>query len=60
MNEFQACARKMLDFIDASPTPYHVVENLQKMLESHGYRELKETDAWQVKPGEGYFVTRHG
>lgn len=60
MNEFQACAREMLDFIDASPTPYHVVENLQKMLESHGYRELKETDAWQVKPGEGFFVTRNG
>ena len=60
MKEFQACARKMLDFIDASPTPYHVVENLQKMLENHGYHELKETDAWQVEPGNGYYVTRNG
>ncbi len=51
--------RKMLDFIDASPTAFHVVDNIKKELLKKKFTELKETDVWSLKPGN-YFVTRNG
>ena len=51
--------RKMLDFIDASPTAFHVVDNIRKELLKKKFTELKETDIWSLKPGN-YFVTRNG
>ena len=51
--------RKMLDFIDASPTAFHVVDNIKKELLKKKFTELKETDIWSLKPGN-YFVTRNG
>ena len=33
---------RMLDFIDVSPTCFHVVENLKKELIKNGYEELDE------------------
>ncbi|MBE5829939.1 MAG: M18 family aminopeptidase [Butyrivibrio sp.] len=50
---------KMLDFIDASPTAFHVVDNIKKELLKKKFTELKETDVWSLKPGN-YFVTRNG
>ena len=51
--------RRMLDFIDASPTAFHVVDNIKKELLKKKFTELKETDVWSLKPGN-YFVTRNG
>ena len=51
--------KKMLDFIDASPTAFHVVDNIKKELLKKKFTELKETDEWSLKPGN-YFVTRNG
>ena len=51
--------RKMLDFIDASPTAFHVVDNIKKELLKKKFTELKETDVWSLKPGN-YFVARNG
>ena len=33
---------KLLDFIDASPSCFHVVDNLKKELVENGYTELDE------------------
>ena len=51
--------KKMLDFIDASPTAFHVVDNIKNELLKKKFTELKETDEWSLKPGN-YFVTRNG
>ncbi len=50
---------KMLELIDASPTAFHVVDNIKKELLKKKFTELKETDVWSLKPGN-YFVTRNG
>ncbi|MBO6241943.1 MAG: M18 family aminopeptidase [Butyrivibrio sp.] len=50
---------RMLDFIDASPTCFHVVDNLKKELVKNGYEELSERDTWQLKVNGKYFVTRN-
>ncbi len=50
--------QKMLAFIDASPTAFHVVENIKKELKKRKFTELKESEEWNLKPGN-YFVTRN-
>ncbi len=60
---------KMLEFIDASPTCFHVVDNLKKQLLENGYTELFENQQWKLVPedagskgkskGGKYFVTRN-
>ncbi len=49
---------RMLDFIDASPTCFHVIDNLKKELVENGYRELKECEEWKLGTGK-FFVTRN-
>ena len=49
---------QMLEFIDASPTCFHVVDNLKSELVDRGYVELKETEEWKLEPGK-FFVTRN-
>ena len=49
----------MLEFIDKSPSCYHTVANVRSMLEEQGYRQLKETDRWEMKRGQGDYVTRN-
>lgn len=60
MKEYQKCAKEMLEFIEKSPTCFHAVANVCEMLAAKGYHELQEAREWQLKPGEGYYVTRNG
>lgn len=49
----------LLQFIDASPTPYHVVETMRQTLLAEGFQSLSETARWgTLSPGR-YFVTRN-
>ncbi|TNF34766.1 MAG: M18 family aminopeptidase [Gammaproteobacteria bacterium] len=49
----------MMDFIQASPTPFHAVEQMRLRLEAAGFQQLFEADAWKLKKGKAYFVTRN-
>ncbi|MBX9676565.1 MAG: M18 family aminopeptidase [Methylotenera sp.] len=53
-------AQALLDFIDASPSPWHVVETVAQQLLAQGYQALSETNVWQLKPLGKYFVVRGG
>jgi len=50
--------RKLLDFIDASPTPYHATSELAAHFTRNGFQRLDETQAWTVVPGGRYYVVR--
>lgn len=54
-----AHARTLLDFIDASPTPFHAVANVAARLSEAGFRELDEAAPFARAPG-AYFVIRSG
>ena len=41
--------QKMMDFIDASPTAFHVVDNIRKDLVKRDFVELKESEEWSVE-----------
>tara|TARA_R110000824_G_scaffold288508_2_gene476563 strand:+ start:132211 stop:133515 length:1305 start_codon:yes stop_codon:yes gene_type:complete len=49
----------LCDFIQASPTPFHAVENLSASLQDAGYRRLYEGDSWHLESDQGYFVCRN-
>ena len=52
--------KELLQFIDASPTAFHCVESVRKILEEKGFKELKETDDWKLKKGDRFYVKRNG
>ncbi len=49
---------ELLDFIDNSPSPFHAVANLKELLQQHGFSELDESNPWNLKQHERYFVIR--
>ncbi|KAL2016484.1 hypothetical protein VTK56DRAFT_3480 [Thermocarpiscus australiensis] len=55
-------ALEFLDFVNASPTPYHAVASAASLLEEAGFTNIKERDNWSsiVKPGGKYYLTRNG
>lgn len=54
-----AISRKLLDFINASPSMFHTVHTVSECLEAAGFQHLHEQDAWCVERGGRYFVTRN-
>src|SRR6201993_714101 len=53
-----ATARGLCEFIDASPSPFHVCATVASRLRSAGYTELAEADNW---PRSGkFFIVRAG
>lgn len=49
----------LLDFIDASPTPFHAVQTMALQLLEAGFTELLESESWDLVDGGKYFVTRN-
>ena len=54
-----ASAAGLCEFIDASPSPFHVCATVAARLVDAGYAELGETDRWPDRPGR-YFTVRAG
>ncbi len=52
--------RNTLDFIEKSPTAFHVVKNLSDTLEEKGFVALSEKEKWTLEAGKKYYVTRNG
>lgn len=57
-DEAASSTRSLLDFIDASPTPFHAVRSMETRLSAAGFTELSEGDSWELEPGGRYFVIR--
>jgi len=47
-------------FLDESPSRFHAVDNLRKILEAEGYRPLSEGQTWDLAPGGKYLTVRGG
>ncbi|KAK2466135.1 hypothetical protein APHAL10511_001777 [Amanita phalloides] len=54
-------ASRFLKFVNASPTPFHAVQNAALHLESAGFKKIREKDSWddQLQPGGKYYFTRN-
>lgn len=51
--------KRLLTFLENSPTSFHAVENMAARLRGEGFEELKEADCWSIEAGGRYFVTRN-
>lgn len=51
--------KKLLDFIEKSPTAFHAASNLEEMLKKQGFITLSESQKWDLNPGCGYYFTRN-
>lgn len=49
-----------LSFVAQSPTAFQATAALRARLENAGFLALNEADAWDIKPGGRYCVTRNG
>mmetsp|Transcript_3069 Transcript_3069/g.9472 ORF Transcript_3069/g.9472 Transcript_3069/m.9472 type:complete len:478 (+) Transcript_3069:116-1549(+) len=59
----RACAAHgFLDFVNASPSPFHAVNTAKQMLLARGFVQLSERESWKGKVARSgkYFVTRNG
>ena len=54
-----ASAHGLCEFIDASPSPFHVCQTVAARLRDAGYTELDETDRWPESGGR-FFTVRAG
>ncbi len=48
----------LLDFIDASPSPWHAVTTIEKRLQAHQFTKLDETVKWQLQANGRHYVVR--
>ena len=57
-----ATARGLCEFIDASPSPFHVCATVAERLRAAGYTELSETDRWPAGQDAAgrFFAIRSG
>lgn len=56
---YRKSAERLLEFIENSPTCFHAVENVRRMLLQNGFTEWSEREEWKVEEGGSYFVIRN-
>ncbi|MDY6231547.1 M18 family aminopeptidase [Peptostreptococcus porci] len=49
-------AEQLVEFINDSPTPYNVVDNLKKDLSEAGLDKLETFDEWKIENGGRYYL----
>lgn len=57
--EINACADRLMSFLDNSVCNLWAVETLRRSLLASGYTELKAQDSWSIVPGGKYFTTKN-
>ncbi len=57
-DEQRNAASDLLEFINASPSPWHAVDETGRRLVAGGFRRLDESETWDIAPGGRYFVVR--
>jgi aspartyl aminopeptidase len=52
--------QSLLDYLDASPTPFHAVAESARRLRAAGFSELREPDPWSLVPSGRHYLIRGG
>lgn len=52
--------QELLNFLDASPSPFHAVASMTRLLDDAGFIALSESSEWNLIPGGQYYTTRNG
>ena len=54
-----AASQSLIEFIQASPTPFHAAMSLAERLQAAGYQQLDEREEWAIEEGGRYYVLRN-
>lgn len=49
---------KLMNFIEASPSPFHAGIKIKETLIAKGFKKLDESESWKLQPGKSYFVEK--
>ncbi|XP_071685519.1 probable aspartyl aminopeptidase [Rutidosis leptorrhynchoides] len=52
-------AGDLVDFLNASPTAFHAVDEAKRRLKVAGYEQIYEKGDWKLEAGKKYFFTRN-
>eukprot|EP00003_Mantamonas_plastica_P031418 TRINITY_DN816_c0_g1_i4.p1 TRINITY_DN816_c0_g1~~TRINITY_DN816_c0_g1_i4.p1 ORF type:complete len:556 (-),score=128.44 TRINITY_DN816_c0_g1_i4:355-2022(-) len=58
-DDMTTMANGFLDFVNASPSPYHAVANAAGQLKDAGFKKVSEKDTWSLSKGDKFYVTRN-
>lgn len=50
----------LIKFLQAAPSPVHAVAQITRQLEASGFLQLDAGAAWQLQPGQGYWLSSGG
>lgn len=53
-------ARSLMEFLDKSPVNFYAVHNACAELDLAGFTRLDPSEAWDIKPGGKYYMTKNG
>lgn len=56
--EFSLYNENLFSFISSSPTPFHVVANMEEYLLQQGFNRLQENSRWLLEKGQAYFLSK--
>lgn len=56
---YQETNLELLDFLKKSPSCFHAVDSIKKILLQHDFIQLYENKPWIIERGNSYFVTRN-
>ena len=59
LEEKYKLADDLIEFIDASPSPFHAVRNIKAALIKRGFKELLAEDSWDLRRGTKYFISKN-
>jgi aspartyl aminopeptidase len=60
ITQIPTAAQDLIDFIDASPSPWHAVASAEARLLAHGFTRIEEGDRWKLAAKGRYYVVRGG
>ncbi|EHA8592013.1 putative aspartyl aminopeptidase [Cocos nucifera] len=49
----------LVDFLNASPTAFHAVDEAKERLKQAGFSQISEREDWVLEFGKKYFFTRN-
>lgn len=52
-------AADLVDFLNASPTAFHAVDEAKRRLKQAGFNQVSEREDWVLESGKKYFFTRN-
>lgn len=59
MERYKNTSMQMMEFIEKSPSVYHVIFNIERMLCEQSFIRLEENEPWRLEFGHKYYVIRN-